>query len=501
MPPAATKRFRQDHRWLRRYVVKLVHDINQVFSLRQVPTERLLKQLRDYELSGRALFWQKQGMYLSSGLLAGFYYDLFVAIIFFAFMQLAELLEVLVARRLRLAGELGRRDVERFHTQYLRVAAFGAVVVSFFALTIASYEPLATHFTPLFYLFAAGLFASINNNQLPVVLAVSCGIYAMAFIAIPIGDLIVTRPDLSSRLWLQLATVLVVLFFIFECGRSCLYLYRRALDQLEQLRDERDRARDAYELKSQFVSTVSHELRTPLTSILGSLSLLKSPAFTNMPKERDEVIDLAYRNSRRLADLIDDLLDLQKIESSQMQYKFGSLDVGRATKDMISLMTGYQAQKGVTFHFDAEVGLKNARADRMRFEQVLKNLLSNAVKFSHPGGKVVVRAKNDDNCVLIEVIDQGVGIPENSEDLVFGKFTQVDASDRRTHQGTGLGLAIAEQIVKAHGGSLTYRSALGEGTSFDLRIPLAEGESVATRTLVRPEPFFRPDFAKVSASQ
>src|SRR6056297_1781267 len=186
-------------------VFQLLH----VLAMRSVKTEHLAKQLQDYESCIRSLFWQRQGLYVSSGLLAAIYYDIVVGSVFFAYMQVSEYLDILVSNRLRASALRERAVAFQIHRQYLYVAFSSSVVVSAFAITIASYEEPATHFTPLFYLFAAGLFVAMNNNQLPIIVAVRIGTYSIAFIAIPVIDLLSVRPDPSSQLWLQLATVFV----------------------------------------------------------------------------------------------------------------------------------------------------------------------------------------------------------------------------------------------------------------------------------------------------
>lgn len=444
-----------------------------------VPGARLAKQIEDFVGGGRALFWQRQGMYMGSALLAGFYYDLMLAIVFMCMLQVTEVLDTWVStiavRRAHESSAMARR----MQGALLLTSSLSALTVSAFTVAVAVMEGPGQHLTPLFFLFAAGLFAAVNNHQLPRVLFVRLLIYGAVFIYVPVRDLLIVRPALSSELWMQLATVLFVLFFVIECSVIFLRLYRKGLDSLDELRRERDRAQAALEVKSQFVSTVSHELRTPLTSILGSLSLAQTGAFDKDPARMQEVIEIAYKNSKRLQELINDLLDLQKIESGQMRYSFDSVNLGELVAESVCMMHGYAQQSDVILKIEAQDANAWVNGDKGRISQVMNNLLSNAVKFSSAGGTVRVSVRRHEGKALVSVADSGIGIPPGSRELVFGTFSQVDSSDHRAHQGTGLGLSITEKIVVAHGGSIDYDSTLGEGTVFTVALDLIEHPAAA----------------------
>ncbi len=445
----------------------------------RVPGPRLAKQIEDFVLGGRALFWQRQGMYMGSALLAGFYYDLVLAIAFMCMLQLTEVLDTWVSKLALLRAHKSSAAARRMQTALLLTSALSALTVSAFTVAVAVLEGPGQHLTPLFFLFAAGLFAAVNNHQLPRVLLVRLLIYGAVFIYVPVRDLLIVRPALSSELWMQLATVLFVLFFVIECSVIFLRLYRRGLDSLDELRRERDRAQAALEVKSQFVSTVSHELRTPLTSILGSLSLAQTGAFDKDPGRMQEVIEIAYKNSKRLQELINDLLDLQKIESGQMRYSFDTVNLDELVAEAVSMMHGYAQQSDVAVVIEARAPDAWISGDKGRIAQVMNNLLSNAVKFSNAGGTVRVSVRQKEGKALVSVTDSGIGIPPGSRDVVFGTFSQVDSSDHRAHQGTGLGLSITEKIVKAHGGSIDYESVLGEGTIFTVGFDRVEHPAAA----------------------
>jgi signal transduction histidine kinase len=432
---------------------------------------RLEKQLRDYAMGGLALFWKRQTIYAGAGLLCGFYYDLQVAVLCYVLLQYTEFCETWLLLRIARWRGGNLREARRYRNFLLLTAMQSTAAICFWAGTVAVLEGVSSHFMPLFFLFAAGLFAAVNNHQIPQILFVRLLMYAGVFLWIPTSDILAIRPPLQSFLWLQLFTVVFVLFFVVECSVIFLRLYRSGLDQLDALRLERDRVQAAYEVKSQFVSIVSHELRTPLTSINGALGLLRTGAYDSTPDKARNILEIAHKNSVRLSALINDLLDLQKIESGQMSYNMDQIDLTALVEECIESIDSFAQTYGIAVQLSPATPDLIVSADRDRLHQVLDNLLSNAVKFSRRGEKVEVRLSRVQDRIRVEVQDRGIGIPPNSREKVFGKFTQVDSSDRRSHGGTGLGLAIAQEIMTAHGGSIDYSSRLGEGTTFTIEFP------------------------------
>lgn len=436
-------------------------------------TTRLEKQLKDFASGGLMLFWQRQGMYIGSALLTSYYYSTLIAFYSFLFCELAELIDFVISVRVLKWKGGGARRALLYQNLLLMSSILSALSVSIFAILVAYVEGPQAHFTPLFFLFAAGLFAAVNNHQVPKILFVRLTIYGLTMLFIPLRDIWNVNPPLKSELWLQFATVVFVLYFVIDCSQIFLRLYRNGLDQLDELRLERDRAKSAYEVKSRFVSIVSHELRTPLTSIMGALGLLRSGAFADQPERSENVLEIAHKNSKRLSSLINDLLDLQKLESGQMNYSFNPTNLASLIDDAIESIEGFADSTGVKI---SQVDVRKdliVNADYDRMMQVLANLLSNAVKFSGEKALVEVSLTCRDNMARISVTDHGVGIPENSNELVFGAFTQIDTSDHRQFDGSGLGMNITRQIVEAHGGLIDYSSKLGQGTTFFIELELA----------------------------
>lgn len=224
-------------------------------------------------------------------------------------------------------------------------------------------------------------------------------------------------------------------------------------------------------LKTEFVSTVSHELRTPLTSIHGSLGLIMSGVAGEISPEVKSLLDITRKNSERLIGLVNDILDIEKIEAGRMNFHMTVFDLGEVARKSIDLNRAYGEKFQVGFELDMSAGKAMVRADRDRLLQVMSNFLSNAAKFSSPGDTVKVLLDCADGRVRYSVEDRGTGIPEDFREKVFEKFTQADSSDTRHKGGTGLGLSISKGIVEMHGGQIGFRSEEGKGTTFFFELP------------------------------
>ena len=243
---------------------------------------------------------------------------------------------------------------------------------------------------------------------------------------------------------------------------------RKIAEELQHRLEERERV-DL--LKSEFVSTVSHELRTPLTAIAGMLELLDGEVVGPLPPEAKDMVNVAYQNSRRLIRLINDILDIEKIESGQMEFNFVGLPVMPLIKRAIAEVNAFASEFDVTIGVRDESGDAAAFVDPDRFIQVLTNLLSNAIKYSPSGKAVSVTVKQRKDGLRITIADSGPGIPKEFEPHVFKKFSQADGSDTKRLAGTGLGLAIVKQIVSRLHGQISFDTGPGQGTSFHIDLP------------------------------
>ncbi|HWY70545.1 MAG TPA: CHASE3 domain-containing protein [Terriglobales bacterium] len=225
-------------------------------------------------------------------------------------------------------------------------------------------------------------------------------------------------------------------------------------------------------MKSEFVSVVSHELRTPLTSIHGSLALLASGLLGRVDAKGTRMLEIAVSNTDRLIRLLNDILDIEKLDSGKMDIRQMQCSARELIEHAIDVMRPMAQNQHITL--SAKKSELFIYADRDQCIQCLTNLLSNAIKFSEPGGMVKVAAKSIGTHAQFEVSDQGRGIPENKKNSIFERFHQVDTSDSRKRGGTGLGLAISRSIVEQHGGKIWVESQLGIGSTFFFTVPLAQ---------------------------
>ncbi len=441
-------------------------------------SERLLQNIQDYTAMTFALLWQRQAILFSAAVLTAFYFDVMNAVVFYAVIVLCEAQDYVIARRVRELTPHDRRAILLSLAWILMNTVLSASAIAAYAISVSLSQKTTGDFTPLFFLFAASLFAAMNNHQILWALIMRLAIYGISFLVIVVSDLWLQRPDLASELWLQFFTVVFVMYFLIDCSRVFLNLYRRNLQQMADLRREHERTKAAYLAKSQFVSTVSHELRTPLTSIKGSLDLINSGAIGPVPEQMRGLIEMASKNGARLSTLINDVLDLQKIEAGEMKFKQQMVDVPALLAESVATTQGLAESNAVTIEADtAPVVPLHVMADESRLTQVVANMISNAAKFSHAGGRVLVGCRSVGEHVRIYVQDEGIGLSEDAKEQVFDRFTQIDSSDERHAGGTGLGMNISKEIVERFGGTIDYVSQLGEGTTFFVDLPAVEAET------------------------
>lgn len=230
-------------------------------------------------------------------------------------------------------------------------------------------------------------------------------------------------------------------------------------------------------MKVEFFSVVSHELRTPLTALRGALGLLGHDAQQNLTPAQRQLLDLANRNIDRLGVIINDLLDMERIESGALKLNLMRLPVRQLIERALISAGALAATHEVRLKMGASDAGLHVIADEERFLQVMWNLLSNAVKFSRGGACVEVIVLRADSHARIEVRDHGPGIPEAMQPYIFSKFCQGDASDSRPRGGTGLGLAITKALVEQMRGTIGYDTKAGSGTTFHFQLPLSEAQA------------------------
>jgi signal transduction histidine kinase len=239
--------------------------------------------------------------------------------------------------------------------------------------------------------------------------------------------------------------------------------------------------REVERLKKEFVATVSHELRTPLTSIRGSLTLLNVGALGALPDQAKKVVALAERNTIRLITLINDILDIEKIESGKLDMVLDTVPIASVVDRSVEAVKSFAEQQEIKL--EVKPSQSTVFADGDRLVQVIVNLLSNAVKFSPQGSTVTIAVEEIPNWIEVKVIDHGRGIPAKYKELLFQRFQQVEHADSKKKGGTGLGLAICKGIIEQHGGSIGVDSEEGKGSTFWFRIPPAQkgAKSLATK--------------------
>jgi PAS domain S-box-containing protein len=225
--------------------------------------------------------------------------------------------------------------------------------------------------------------------------------------------------------------------------------------------------------KSEFLANMSHELRTPLNAIIGFSEVLSERMFGEINDKQAEYLSDILESGRHLLALINDILDLAKIEAGRMELHPTEFDLPAAVENTLVLVRERAQRHGIALHHEIDERLGTVRADERKVKQVLLNLLSNAIKFTPEGGRIDVRSRVHDGSAEISVVDTGVGIAPEDQVAVFEEFRQVGATQKKL-EGTGLGLAISKKIVELHGGRIGVKSELGSGSTFAFTLPLVD---------------------------
>ncbi len=259
-------------------------------------------------------------------------------------------------------------------------------------------------------------------------------------------------------------------------------------DLAEKYSDEKTRAEEANQAKSSFLANMSHELRTPLNAIIGFSEIMKSEMFGPIggDKYRDYCKDI-HQSGQYLLDVINDILDMSKIEAGRIRLDFEQVRLGRFLNDTMRVVSARADDKQIELAADIAKGIR-VRADQRLLKQIVLNLLSNAVKFTPEGGRITVRARESANFVRIAIVDTGIGIPRAALAKLGRPFEQVESQFTKSHQGSGLGLAIARSLTELHGGTLRIRSTPGRGTLVLLRLPADDWHSRHDTAEVRSMP-------------
>jgi PAS domain S-box-containing protein len=242
--------------------------------------------------------------------------------------------------------------------------------------------------------------------------------------------------------------------------------------RLEVLELQNRRIQEAARLKSEFVANMSHELRTPLNSILGFTELMADARYGPLPKKYQDFAKVMNVSAQHLLQLINDILDLAKVESGKIDFQPEPVDLAALVRETTAIVTGLAVKGKILVTADVDPSLGRVQLDPMRLKQVLYNYLSNAIKFTPEGGRVAVRVRPEGKtCFRIEVEDTGIGIRAEDEHRLFIEFQQLDAGTAKKFPGSGLGLALTKRLVEAQGGTVGVRSVPGSGSTFFATLP------------------------------
>jgi signal transduction histidine kinase len=222
--------------------------------------------------------------------------------------------------------------------------------------------------------------------------------------------------------------------------------------------------------KSEFLANMSHELRTPLNAIIGFSEVLNERMFGELNEKQEEYLKDIYSSGQHLLSLINDILDLSKVEAGRMELEVTDFDLPAAIDNALILVRERASRRGITLGRAIDDGVGTVRGDERKVKQVLLNLLSNALKFTPEGGRIDVRAALNDGMAEVSVADTGVGIAPEDQEAIFEEFRQVGTADKKV-EGTGLGLALSRKFIELHGGRIWVQSQPGKGSTFSFTLP------------------------------
>jgi signal transduction histidine kinase len=227
--------------------------------------------------------------------------------------------------------------------------------------------------------------------------------------------------------------------------------------------------------KSEFLANMSHELRTPLNAIIGFSEVLADRMFGDLNEKQEEYLKDIYASGTHLLSLINDILDLSKIEAGRMELELTDFDLPTALDNALMLVRERAGRRTITLQMSVDERVGEVRADERKIRQVVLNLLSNAIKFTPEGGRIEVGAVPKEGFVEVSVSDTGVGIAPEDQEAVFEEFRQVGAAEKKA-EGTGLGLTLCRRFIELHGGRIRVQSEVGRGSTFTFTIPVRRGE-------------------------
>ncbi|HYK01171.1 MAG TPA: response regulator [Thermoanaerobaculia bacterium] len=256
---------------------------------------------------------------------------------------------------------------------------------------------------------------------------------------------------------------------------------------LRELQVKNEQAEEANRAKSIFLANMSHELRTPMNAIIGFSEILSERLVDKIEPKYVGFLRSILTSGQHLLSIINDILDLSKVEAGKMELYPETFGVRSAIDSVCQVMKGLSGKKGITFEVEVEEGAREIESDHAKFKQILYNLLSNAVKFSRTNGVVTIRATRDRDDIRVSVIDRGIGISAEHQSVIFDEFRQVDTTTSRTYGGTGLGLSLVKKFVELQRGTISVHSTLGEGSEFTFTLPIRFAGAAIPSPIVGPD--------------
>ena len=383
-------------------------------------------------------------------------------------LNLSALPQVKAAREAQPSDDSGRYAIARNFQGAEVLTAYASITPLGWHVFVE--QPLAEAFAPLYASLArTGLLLLAG-----LVLAVAASLYLARRMVTPIqaiqaGAVAIATGRLDQRIEVATGDELEALASEFNEMAKQLH---ESYASLERKVDERTRALEiANQHKSEFLANMSHELRTPLNAIIGFSEVLQERMFGEMNEKQTEYINDIHGSGKHLLSLINDILDLSKIEAGRMELDLARFDVPSAIANALTLMRERAGRHFVSLSSSVDQRIGEIIADERKFKQILLNLLSNAVKFTPEGGKVDVRARRLDGSVEVAVADTGVGIAPADHKAVFEEFRQLGTDYTKKGEGTGLELALTRKFVELHGGSIRLESEPGKGATFTFTLP------------------------------
>jgi signal transduction histidine kinase len=378
--------------------------------------------------------------------------------------------------RAALAGTPGVLPPQPSLTGQRVLPAFAPIPALGWAVVVE--RPLAEAYAPLY--------GSILRTSILVLVGLGMAVLASLLIgrrvvrpveALRQGAARIGSGDLEYRLEVKTGDELQVLAEEFNrmaarLQESYATLEQRIAERTGELAQKSRELEAASRHKSEFLANMSHELRTPLNSVIGFSEVLRDRMFGDLNPKQTQYVEVILASGRHLLTLINDILDLSKIEAGRMELELATFDLPLAIQNALTLVSDRAARQGITLATSLDQRLGPLTADERKLKQILLNLLANAVKFTPEGGRVEVAASPSDGQVEISVTDTGIGIAEEDQGAIFEEFRQVGASENRPREGTGLGLPLAKRFVELHGGRIWVESKVGRGSTFTFTIPL-----------------------------